>query len=114
MVLRLRTRHEKRPAVAATVNALSIATSGQGDRRVIRVGGELDLDSRDELVNACTTGSHSNTVIDLAKLTFMDCGGYSGLMKVRDTAATNGRTVTIQNPVGQPAWLMSLVLDLHG
>lgn len=111
MVLRMRTKLTKRVASAP---AFSIKASGQGDRRVISVGGELDLASRDELANACSAGTHGNTVIDLGTLTFMDCGGYSSLMHLRQTAEANGRTVTIRNPVGQPAWLMGLVMDLHG
>ncbi len=114
MVVRLRSIREKRAAAtAATPAPLSVTASDQGDRRVYRLDGELDLASRDDLINACTAG-HSNTVIDLGTLTFMDCGGYSGLMTVRQAAAANGRTVTIQNQVGQPAWLMGLVMDLHG
>lgn len=111
MVLRLRTKLEKR-ALAAP--AFSVTTSGQGDRRVIRVSGELDLASRDELVDSCSAGSHADTVIDLGTLTFMDCGGYSSLMQIRKAAEANGRTVAIRNSVGQPARLMDLVTDLAG
>jgi anti-anti-sigma factor len=111
MVLRLRTRLDKRVTVAP---AFSITTSGQGDRRVIRLGGELDLASRAELADTCSAGSHADTIIDLGTLTFMDCGGYSSLMRIRQSAEANGRTVTIRNPVGQPALLMALVMDLRG
>ena len=111
MVLRLRTKHAKRVTAAP---AFSIKASSQGDRRTLRVGGELDISSRAELVDACSAGTHGDTVIDLGTLTFMDCGGYSSLMSIRGNAEANGRKVTIRNSVGQPAWLMALVMDLRG
>ncbi len=91
---------------------MSVRASGQGDRRIIRVSGELDMASRDDLFDACTAGTHVVTVIDIGSLAFMDCGGYSGLMRVRQAAESSGRSVTIRNAAGQPERLLALIEEL--
>lgn len=119
MVSKLRTMLAKRTIVDTTLlepvltgSALSVKASGQGDRRVIQASGELDIASRDEMFDFCTAGTHAAIIIDLGGLRFMDCGGYSSLVRVRRAALSNGRTVTIRNPVGQPAGLLGLIADL--
>lgn len=119
MVSKLRMMLDKRATVgsaptgsAVPESLLSLKASGQGDRRVIRVSGELDIASRDELLEFCTAGTHKAIVIDLGGLSFMDCGGYSSLVSIRRAALSNGRTVTIRNPVGEPLWLLGLIADL--
>lgn len=90
----------------------SITASCQGERRLIRVTGELDLASRDEFFDACIAGTQSAIEINLRSLTFMDCGGYSGLVKVRVAAEANGRTVKVRESTGQPNWLIAMISAL--
>ncbi|MEQ1874822.1 MAG: STAS domain-containing protein [Ilumatobacteraceae bacterium] len=114
MVSKLRTMLDRRTISGSELpgSALLVKASGQGDRRVIHVSGELDIASRDELFNFCTAGTHKAISIDLGGLTFMDCGGYSSLVRIRRSALSNDRTVTIRNPAGQPLNLLGLIADL--
>lgn len=119
MIPKLRPLLDKRTIVdtvhlepALTESALAVRASGQGDRRVIQVSGELDIATRDEMFDFCTAGTHAATIIDLGGLTFMDCGGYSSLVRIRRSALSNGKSVTVRRPVGQPLWLLGLIADL--
>jgi anti-anti-sigma factor len=55
------------------------------------------------------TGDGSDVVVDLSKVTFMDCSAYGGLVAAAlDLQNTNG-SLTIINPSGQPAHFLALV-----
>lgn len=109
MVSKLRTMADKR---ARPGTAMSVRASGQGDRRIVKVSGELDMASRDDLFDACAAGTHAVTIIDLGALSFMDCGGYSGLLRIRNAAEWRGRSVAIRNAAGQPERLLALIAEL--
>jgi anti-anti-sigma factor len=78
-----------------------------GGRRVVHVYGELDLAARDEFYKTCVTGDHSALVIDMSRLTFLDCSGYGALVAVRLAIQQRGGSVTVRRPMGQPAHLLA-------
>ncbi len=96
------------------VAGLSIEVSSEHGERVISVGGELDRSTMLELIDACTSRLDESIVIDLGELTFMDGGGYSSLVVVRETAIARERTVTVRNACGQPARLIEMFAELEG
>jgi anti-anti-sigma factor len=79
---------------------------------VVRVAGELDLATRNQLVSATTAGSHHQMVIDLGGVTFMDCSGYAALVDARHIIERQGRSLTIAGETGQPARLLCLIAEL--
>lgn len=66
-----------------------------------------------ELIDVCDERPDESIIIDLGGLTFMDGGGYSSLVVIRETAKADQRTVTIRNAHGQPARLIGLIADLE-
>ncbi|HEX2785740.1 MAG TPA: STAS domain-containing protein [Ilumatobacteraceae bacterium] len=82
-----------------------------GGRRVVHVYGELDLAARDEFYKTCVTGDHSALVIDMSRLTFLDCSGYGALVAVRLAIQQRGGSVTVRRPMGQPAHLLALLAE---
>jgi anti-anti-sigma regulatory factor len=52
-------------------------------------------------------------VIDLAGLTFMDCGGYRCLVACRLAIGGRGGTLVIRGQTGQPARLLDLIRGLE-
>ena len=97
----------------APVRGLSIAVSSDDGNRLISVCGELERTTMLEFIDACTGGPDESIIIDLGGLTFMDGGGYSSLVVIREVAATRRGTVTIRNASGQPARLIGLIADLE-
>jgi diguanylate cyclase (GGDEF)-like protein len=93
---------------------LTIEVSSEDGERVISVSGELERSTMLELIGACTSRLDESIVIDLGGLTFLDGGGYSSLVVIRETANARDRTVTVRNVRGQPARLMKLFADLEG
>jgi anti-anti-sigma factor len=94
---------------------LSIATScpSPGTVRVAAVG-EIDLSSadvlRDGLLNVLFARQPHRIEVDLAGVTFLDCGGLAVLVVLGQAAARNGCRLRITNP--QP--FVRRVLDLTG
>jgi anti-anti-sigma factor len=80
---------------------------------VVLATGEFDLASHDPLVAASTAGRHPAMVIDLADVTFMDCGGYRSLVAARLIIEQGGRTLAIRGATGQPARLLHLIARLE-
>ena len=80
---------------------------------VVRVAGELDLVTRDQLVSASTAGHHPGMVIDLGGVTFMDCAGYRALVTSRRIVEGEGRSLMISGQAGQPARLLDLIAELE-
>jgi diguanylate cyclase (GGDEF)-like protein len=97
----------------APVRSLSITVSSSGDARLVSVSGELERATMLEFIEACTGRLDGPLVIDLGGLTFMDGGGYSSLVVIREIAQAGERTVTIRNARGQPARLIDLIADLE-
>jgi diguanylate cyclase (GGDEF)-like protein len=87
--------------------------SSEEGGRLISVSGELDRTTMIGLIEACDERPDESIIIDLGGLTFMDGGGYSSLVVIREMAKARQRTVTIRNASGQPARLMGLIVDLE-
>ena len=93
---------------------LRLTVFPEGDTCVVRATGELDRATRDQLIAASTAGSHHQMSIDLSAVTFMDCGGYGGLVASRRRIEEDGRTLTISGGTGQPKHLLDLIERLEG
>jgi len=86
----------------------------EGGHHVVRVSGELDLGSRDMLIQTCARAEESlDVVVDLGELTFMDCAGYGALISARTALSRHGGTLTLANGVGEPAALIALIGQLE-
>ena len=75
--------------------------SEPGDVTVVRVAGEVDMDSHVELEEAILGALRSGAgplVVDLAGVTFMDSSGVRALLHGRDAALQGGTTLTVRDP----------------
>lgn len=73
------------------------------DGLVIAVlSGELDLDRadaiRDSLAAASTSGASRYLNVDVSEVTFIDSYALGALVSARNTAASNGVSLTLTNP----------------
>lgn len=78
-------------------------------QRVIEVCGELDLATRGRLVDECRAGGCNDVVLDLAATTFLDCGGFGGIIAARQVLEERGGSLVIRSAQGQPARLLTLL-----
>lgn len=79
------------------------------DVGVVRVAGELDLSSAAHVMRSCLDVDRLMVCVDLRELTFMDCGGYRGLVGARVELESRGGTLTLTGAVGEPARLLDLL-----
>ncbi len=100
-------------AESPSAGELSIVVSSEEGHRLISVSGELERATMLEFIEACTGHPDESIIIDLGGLTFMDGGGYSSLIVIREMAQASRRTVTVRNASGQPARLIGLITDLE-
>ena len=92
-----------------SLGALQLDVHPEGDQCVVLATGELDRATRDQLIVASTAGNHRQMLIDLSAVTFMDCGGYGGIVASRLLVERDGRTLTIRGVTGQPQRLLDLI-----
>ena len=92
---------------------LVVDTTFDGDERVVGLAGELDLATRNLALSACTVGDHRSVVVDLAEVTFMDCGGYGAFVAARKILEGRGSSFDLRHPAGQPARLLALIAALE-
>lgn len=76
-------------------------------QRLVIASGELDSATRDSLYQACITGPDVSVTVDLGSVTFMDCGGYTGLLTARRFLEDRGGSLTTCHETGQPARLVT-------
>lgn len=93
-----------------------MATGLQVDCTVgmVCMAGELDLATRDEAFDACSTCLGVDVVLDLSSLTFMDGSGYRAILAARRVLEGQGRTLTLRGAVGEPARLLDLLVGGDG
>jgi anti-anti-sigma factor len=93
----------------------SLGISHEGRYRVVRIGGELDVATRNLARSACLAGRRKAVVVEMADMTFMDCCGYSGLVAARLALQEHGGSLTLRNQEGQPAELLEMLaaLEVH-
>jgi anti-anti-sigma factor len=90
---------------------LTVEIAEGGRRRVVHLIGELGLAGRDGFYNAGVIGDHSALVVDMSRLTFLDCSGYGVLVAVRLAIQQRGGSVVVRGPTGQPAHLLTLLAE---
>ena len=76
---------------------------------VIWVSGELDLASRDLMIQTCVLSDHRVVVVEMAELTFMDCAGYGALISGRRVLERRGGSLTLAHAAGEPLRLLALI-----
>ena len=85
--------------------------TGDGDA-VVRMSGEIDLAVVDELLSSAREGlaHHDGLRLDLSRVTFIDSTGLGALVRLRNEASAQGRSLTL---VDVPTSLVRL-LDITG
>jgi anti-anti-sigma factor len=95
------------PSVAAPPLAI-LVDAGDGIR-VVKIAGELDLAGCELVARHCTEADARAVVVDLAALTFLDCGGYRAFVAARAELARHDRTLELTGAVGEPRRLLDLI-----
>ena len=72
---------------------------------VVELSGELDIATRVLVEHACLDGSDV-VVVEMGGITFMDCGGYGGLLAARRVLESRGGSLVLRSLSGQPARLL--------
>lgn len=80
---------------------------------VVKFSGELDITSSARVQRRCIAGPGHQVVVDLADVTFLDCGGYRGFMAARAELALHHRSLALVGAVGQPRRLLDLISQLE-
>ncbi|MFE2323784.1 STAS domain-containing protein [Streptomyces sp. NPDC059385] len=80
--------------------------TGDGERLVVHVGGEMDLDRAPILRNALHTAitrpdGPAEIVVDMADLFFCDSAGLNALIQARHTAQEHGKQLILRAPQRQ-------------
>ena len=108
-------RIEEVPTSSADSDDLSftLRVSKRGSRRVVEIGGELDIATRDRVHQACLEGRGNVVVVEMADMTFMDCCGYGGLVAARQILQAGGGSLTLNHQTGQPAEFLVMIAVLE-
>ena len=113
----MRTRDMR--AVPATIGStaadlpFSLSICRDGGNRVVQIGGELDVATRNLVRRACLAGRRKTVVVEMSEMTFMDCSGYGGLVAARLALQVDGGSLTLRNQGGQPAELLTMLATLE-
>jgi anti-anti-sigma factor len=89
-----------------------LGTDGCSGCAVVELHGELDLATGRDLADllATTTARAKVTILDLAGLEFLDCGGLRALVQARVQAGLDGHALLLAAPGGP----VRRVLDMTG
>ena len=93
--------------------SLTLRVTKRRGRRVVQIGGELDIATRNRARRACLDGRGKDVVVDMADITFMDCCGYGGLIAAREILQANGGSLTLNHQTGQPAEFLVMLAVLE-
>ncbi len=96
---------------ASNRSLLEVATSVRGRHRLVRIGGELDLATRDACFNACVVAGGESVDVDISAITFMDGSGYGALIAARRALEQQGRSLSVSHAANQPAYLRRLLAE---
>jgi anti-anti-sigma factor len=100
--------------VAGLLDVTPTARIAQEDRcRVVHLAGELDIAAREVVYGACVAEGHSDVIVDLGGVTFMDCGAYGWLIAARVALLERGGSLTLRSEGGAPARLLDLIADIE-
>ena len=93
--------------------AFTLRVSKRRGRRVVQIGGELDIATRNRARRACLDGRGKDVEVDMADMTFMDCCGYGGLVAARQILQADGGSLTLHHQTGQPAEFLVMLAVLE-
>jgi anti-anti-sigma factor len=93
--------------------SFTLRVSKRRGRRVVQIGGELDIATRNRARQACLEGRSHDVVVEMADVTFMDCCGYGGLVAARKVLQADGGSLTLNHQTGQPAELLVMLAVLE-
>lgn len=113
MTTTFRIKPALRSQSATGKRGFGVSAAFDGERCVVRVSGELDLATRERLFLACTARHRLSIVVDLSALTFIDCGGYGGIVAARNVIEADGRMLTMRGAQGQPGRLLDLIAHIE-
>ncbi|WP_331732585.1 STAS domain-containing protein (plasmid) [Streptomyces avidinii] len=87
--------------------------NGDDQRRVVHVGGEMDIERapmlREALHAAITRpGGPGEIVVDLSGLSFCDSSGLNALIHAQRTAVEHGRRIVLRTPPPQLRRLLEM------
>ncbi|HTP18440.1 MAG TPA: STAS domain-containing protein [Solirubrobacteraceae bacterium] len=91
---------------------LSINRREEAGGVVLALSGELDVVSAPELeqhLNELLSRPDAHVTLDLGELTFVDSAGVSMLIKAKQDAKSNGRTLVLAKPTEQVQRVFALV-----
>lgn len=79
---------------------LSIDVQREGDDAVVRLAGELDINTSPDLQDALAelTGAPRRVAVDLADLEFIDSTGLAALLGAHQELGKHGGTLELRHP----------------
>jgi anti-sigma B factor antagonist len=86
--------------------AWQLAVDQQPDRTVLRVTGDLDLETSPHLLAGAEphlADGGKNLVVDLSRLEFIDSSGLSALIRINQRVTASGRQLVIISPAPRVA-----------
>lgn len=92
--------------------ALSIATSADGDSRVIRVSGEVDVSNKEELNAAITDAQAADAKeveVDLTEVSYIDSSGIGVLVAAAHRASDSDTRFFVSHPQRNVARVLSML-----
>jgi anti-anti-sigma factor len=87
------------PPRAGGTPQLTVRAVPAGDRTVVTVRGEIDMDTEEMLehhLRAALSGSAGGIDLDMSGVGFCDCSGLNVLLRLRRQALVEGRTVVVR------------------
>jgi anti-anti-sigma factor len=88
---------------------LAVLVEVGDDTSVVTIAGELDLAGCELVTRQCAEGDARHVVVDLAALTFLDCGGYRAFVAAQTELAQQDRTLRLVGAIGEPRQLLDLI-----
>ena len=92
--------------------ALSIATSADGDSRVIRVSGEVDVSNKEELNAAIADAQAADAKeveVDLTEVSYIDSSGIGVLVAAAHRASDSDTRFFVSHPQRNVARVLELL-----
>jgi len=87
----------------------ALEVNDDGDRVVLALRGEVDLQRRDEVADtAITYLAAKPVVLDLSKVTFIDSSGLGALIRARQAATRLGQSFSIRGATGPVARVLAI------
>lgn len=85
-----------------------LEVSQEGDEFIVWLSGELDLNSRDHLIETVTAQAARSVVLDLSGAVFIDSSGLGALVRCRHAASAAGRQFSIRGAAGPVARVLEI------